>query len=94
MKELLIVDSLNHEELDPTLTIMSFVKYEQDGFVGVVTIDRPKALNALNEEVLKELVCDAGPGKQSHVPAAADTPSTLAYVNKVALGRTSKDALG
>lgn len=34
---------------------MSFVKYEQDGFVGVVTIDRPKALNALNEEVLKEL---------------------------------------
>ena len=27
MKELLIVDSLNHEELDPTLTIISLVKY-------------------------------------------------------------------
>ena len=25
-----------------------FVTYEQDGFVGVVTINRPKALNALN----------------------------------------------
>ena len=32
---------------------MEFVTYEQDGFVGVVTINRPKALNALNSEVLK-----------------------------------------
>ena len=24
---------------------MEFVTYEQDGFVGVVTINRPKALN-------------------------------------------------
>ena len=28
---------------------MEFVTYEQDGFVGVVTINRPKALNALNK---------------------------------------------
>ena len=34
---------------------MEFVTYEQDGFVGVVTINRPKALNALNSETLDEL---------------------------------------
>ncbi len=34
---------------------MEFVTYEQDGFVGVVTINRPKALNALNSTVLKEI---------------------------------------
>lgn len=34
---------------------MEFVKYQQEGFVGVVTIDRPKALNALNSQVLEEL---------------------------------------
>ena len=34
---------------------MEFVTYEQDGFAGVVTINRPKALNALNSEVLKEI---------------------------------------
>ena len=26
---------------------MGFVKYEQDGFIGVITINRPEALNAL-----------------------------------------------
>ncbi len=34
---------------------MGYVKYEQDGAVGVVTIDRPQALNALNREVLADL---------------------------------------
>lgn len=34
---------------------MSYVTYEQRGFVGVVTIDKPKALNALNSEVLGDL---------------------------------------
>ena len=34
---------------------MSYVKYEQKDFVGVVTIDREKALNALNDEVLCDL---------------------------------------
>ena len=34
---------------------MNFITYEHDGFVGVITINRPKALNALNSDVLKEL---------------------------------------
>ncbi len=32
-----------------------FVTYEQEGFVGIVTINRPQALNALNSVVLDEL---------------------------------------
>ncbi len=32
-----------------------FVTYEQDGFVGIITINRPKALNALNSQLLEEL---------------------------------------
>ena len=34
---------------------MNYITYEQEGFVGIITITRPKALNALNSEVLKEL---------------------------------------
>ncbi len=34
---------------------MGYVKYEQKGFVGVITIDREKALNALNDDVLNDL---------------------------------------
>lgn len=34
---------------------MSYVKYEQKDLVGVITIDREKALNALNTEVLNDL---------------------------------------
>ena len=34
--------------------IMDFITYEQEGFVGVITINRPKALNALNSGVLDE----------------------------------------
>lgn len=42
---------------------MSFVKYEQKDFIGIVTIDRENALNALNTEVLSDLetVIDAIP---------------------------------
>lgn len=34
---------------------MENVKYEVKNRIGYVTIDRPKALNALNQQVLREL---------------------------------------
>ncbi len=34
---------------------MEFVSYKQDGYIGIVTINRPDALNALNSQVLDEL---------------------------------------
>ncbi len=34
---------------------MEFIKYDVEGMVGIITIDRPKAMNALNSDVLKEL---------------------------------------
>lgn len=34
---------------------MEFITYETEGMVGVITINRPKALNALNSQVLAEL---------------------------------------
>ena len=41
---------------------MGFIDYEVEGAVGIITINRPKALNALNEEVLNDLekTFDAG----------------------------------
>lgn len=34
---------------------MKFLAYEQKAYIGILTINRPEALNALNSEVLKEL---------------------------------------
>ena len=34
---------------------MSYVKYEQQGAVAILTIERPEALNALNSQVLSDL---------------------------------------
>ena len=34
---------------------MGFVKVEQQGHVGILTIDRQEALNALNSQVLNDL---------------------------------------
>jgi enoyl-CoA hydratase len=41
---------INEEEL-----YMAFVTLEQKGPVGIITMNRPEALNALNEQVLKDL---------------------------------------
>ena len=34
---------------------MSFVNFEQQGAVAILTINRPEALNALNSQVLSDL---------------------------------------
>lgn len=34
---------------------MNYIKYEQRGFVGILTIDRQNALNALNGDIINEL---------------------------------------
>lgn len=34
---------------------MNYIQYEQKDFIGILTVNRPKALNALNSEVLAEL---------------------------------------
>ena len=34
---------------------MAFVEFEQRGPVGIVTMNRPEALNALNDQVLRDL---------------------------------------
>ena len=83
-----------------------FIKYVQDGFVGVITIDRPKALNALNSQVLEELdaTLDAvdlenvrcliltGAGEKSFV-AGADIGemSTLTKAEGEAFGKKGND---
>ena len=85
---------------------MEYVTYEQDGFVGIVTINRPKALNALNSEVLKEIeaafdaidldatraVILTGAGEKSFV-AGADIGemSTLTKEEGEAFGKTGND---
>ena len=85
---------------------MDFITYEQDGYVGVITINRPKALNALNSQVLEELdaALDAvnldetraliltGAGEKSFV-AGADIGemSTLTKAEGEAFGKKGND---
>ncbi|WP_294726894.1 enoyl-CoA hydratase-related protein [uncultured Fusobacterium sp.] len=85
---------------------MNFITYEQDGFVGVITINRPKALNALNSDVLKELAACldginlettralilTGAGEKSFV-AGADIGemSTLTKAEGEAFGKIGND---
>ncbi len=85
---------------------MEFVTYEVKGQVGIVTINRPKALNALNSQVLDELneAFDAvdinevrcliltGAGEKSFV-AGADIGemSTLSKAEGEAFGKKGND---
>lgn len=85
---------------------MEYVLYEQDGATAVVTINRPKALNALNRAVLDELrqtfeavdletvrcVVLTGTGEKSFV-AGADIGemSTLSKAEGEALGKKGND---
>lgn len=85
---------------------MEFVTYEIEGQVGIVTINRPKALNALNSQVLDDLneVIDGvdtgavrcliltGAGEKSFV-AGADIGemSTLTKTEAEAFGKKGND---
>ncbi len=85
---------------------MEFILYEVDGAVATITINRPKALNALNSQVLEELdaTLDAvdldtvrcliltGAGEQSFV-AGADIGemSTLTKAEGEAFGKKGND---
>lgn len=85
---------------------MDFILYETDGAVGTITINRPKALNALNSQVLDELnaVLDSvdlatircliltGAGEKSFV-AGADIGemSTLTKAEGEAFGKKGND---
>ena len=86
--------------------LMGFVKYETKGPVGIITIDRPKALNALNSQVLDDLkeVLDGvdqqeirclivtGSGDKSFV-AGADIAamSTMSQTEAEAFGKKGND---
>ena len=85
---------------------MEFITYEQEGFVGIVTINRPKALNVLNSQVLDEIdatfkaidldavrvVILTGAGEKSFV-AGADIGemSTLTKAEGEAFGKKGND---
>lgn len=85
---------------------MDYILYEQNGAVGTITINRPKALNALNSQVLEELdaTLDAvdlatvrcliltGAGEKSFV-AGADIAemSTLTKAEGEAFGKKGND---
>ncbi len=87
---------------------MEFITYEQEGFVGVLTINRPQALNALNSQVLDELsealdnidinetraLILTGAGEKSFV-AGADIGemSTLTKAEGEAFGKKGNDVV-
>lgn len=85
---------------------MEFITYEKEDYVGIITINRPKALNALNSQVLDELnetldsinvddtraLIITGAGEKSFV-AGADIGemSTLTKAEGEAFGKKGND---
>ena len=85
---------------------MEFIKFEKEDYIGIITINRPQALNALNSQVLDELneVLDSvdsnetraliltGEGDKSFV-AGADIGemSTLTKAEGEAFGKKGND---
>ena len=85
---------------------MGFVDYEEDGYVGIMTINRPQALNALNKDVLKDIeaafdavalsrlrtIILSGAGEKSFVAGADITVmSTLPKVEGAPFGTFDHD---
>lgn len=74
---------------------MSYVRYEQKDFVGIVTIDREKALNALNTEVLADLeaVIDAIDAEKTRcvIITGAGQKSFVAGADIAAMCNMTKD---
>ena len=44
------------EQTDPTTREFECIRVERDGRVGTITLDRPKALNALNSQLMSEVL--------------------------------------
>ena len=70
---------------------MEFITYEQEGFVGIITINRPKALDAVDLETTRCLIL-TGAGEKSFV-AGADIAemSTLTKAEGEAFGKAGND---
>lgn len=87
---------------------MDFVKFEAEGAIGILTVNRPKALNALNSEVLKELdtcldsidintvrvIVLTGEGERSFIAGAdIEEMSKLSASEGEAFGKKGNDVL-
>ncbi|MDO5142497.1 MAG: enoyl-CoA hydratase-related protein [Eubacteriales bacterium] len=67
---------------------MSFVKLEKQGHVGVMTIDRQEALNALNEQVLRDLSAAVDQAEQdSEIYVVVLTGAGRAFVSGADIGQ-------
>ena len=68
-----------------------FIKYEEDNSIGILTINRPKALNALNSQVLEEIEKTLDSIDQTKVKALIITGSgEKSFVAGADIGEMSK----